>query len=240
MLNLSLHHSAGIAFSPSMSSDQDIDPNVRSQEEEQELSALEYARQSGVSRNYLEEPLPYSHLEALLADLSDVSDDSHLPQFRLTSKVSTDERLEVSREGAKILAAITQDISSYTQDSLFPFQHDSRSLHRFNHLRVELPLLRSDHELDCIAFADRSGFELGLKDIKFPLERVNEENNEGLTWSQKLWNLEGETLQKVRLEKLEVTRDAMEVLMGASKANWTGGDEDALWDSILTYKKVYF
>jgi len=56
--------------------------------------------------------------------------------------------------------------------------------------KLELPLIKTDHEMDCKNFARRDDFEIKLCDIKLPLEMVDEENNEGLAWPSRFASLE--------------------------------------------------
>jgi hypothetical protein len=194
--------------------------------EEPDLSPLEYARKNGLSRNYLEMP---GHILNL--------DDSHLPQFEIAADVNTNERLIFSKEAAQLLSSVIQEATDerWYDDQINKMIHFTR--HR--HSRLELPLLRSDNETNCKKFAKKEGFEITLKDVKLPLEMVDEANNGGMTFSHAQWNKGAEILESLQKERLEVTRDTLTYLQEISRDDWTEEDEKKLWAaSTKKYKRV--
>lgn len=205
-------------------------------DDEEELSPLEYARLNQLCRDYLSEPLPHSHIEALQReDLEILVDHPRLPLLELPDNFSTDERLTLSKDAARLLASVTQD---ETDDSIDTFVLSMLDCRYSKKLRVEMPLLRSDHETDCREFALRDSFEIRLQDIQLPLEVVDEANNEGLGWSIRLRSLSIELMEQLKLEKLEVRRDTMGYFQNAVKVNWTDEDDNEIWSSLMMYKRV--
>lgn len=200
--------------------------------------ALEYARVNGLAYDHLE-PFPVSILDSVLKGVEkDLTDDSHLPQFIFPDK-RTDERLKVGPDGARLLGWLhksnASDYIAKAGNLMLPM------LHRKNvkSMRLELPLLKSDNEMDCRRFACKDDVEIKLGNIKLPLEIVEDEKNEGLALPLVLLaknEVISETLLK---EKLAISRDAFQSMADAMKDGWTKDDEDELWNSLISYNKVH-
>lgn len=206
-------------------------------EEAEEPSPLEYARSNGLSRDYLAERLGFSDLEQLqhVVDAKQL-DSSHLRQFNLGSEIRVEERLTISKDAALLLSSINREEASEDIDSLVVSMLDTRTLGWPP--KLELSLLRSNHETDCREFASREGFEIKLQDVKLPLELVDDEKNEGLSWPSRFWDMGPETLQKLKAEKLAVSKDAFMFINDCLKDDWTEDDAKALWNDEQKYKKV--
>jgi len=203
---------------------------------EEDLTPLEYARVHGLSLDYLADSASFPHILKLQQEIHNcLTDDSHLHQFNFGTNFSTEERLEVSRDAASLLASLNQDETLEWIDSLVLPMLDVREIKK---MRLELPLLSTDHESDCRAFARREGFEVKLEDVKLPMETVNDENNEGLMWPSRFLNLGAEIVEHLKHEKLEVSRDTLVYLQNILKNSWTEEDEKTVWDNKLKYKRV--
>jgi hypothetical protein len=204
--------------------------------EEDDISPLEYARFNGLSYNYLDEPAAFIHAGILQkrAEAS-LSDDSHLQTFDLGREIKIEERLTVSRGGAQLLASVSNGEAPESINSLVLPLLDSRTA---KEIKLELPLLKSEHEVDCRDFARRHGFEVKLRDIKLPLEMVDEKNGEGLNLSSKLWSLGTKVLEELKLEKIAVSKDTLGYLQTTIKNVWTPEDDNKLWNSEQRYKRV--
>jgi hypothetical protein len=206
-----------------------------SDEEDEDLSPLEYARKNGLSRDYFTEPYLISNLDMPRDCQEGVSDHSHLPQLSLSGTVNTDERLTISKEAALLIASVSRQETSEWADSIMLQMIGSR---KNRNLRLELPLLKSDHETDCKRFAKREGFEIQLKNVKLPLEVVDEETNGGLTLLASLWNKGTEMLDELKRERLEVSKDTLVRLQNILKNDWAEEDEKTVWASVQMYRKV--
>jgi len=201
--------------------------------EDDEPSALEYARANGLSCNHLVEPL-LKFDTFFLIDSLDVNllDDSLLHQFQLDYPIKAD-RLVLSRESAELISkAIKNEAVDSFDDPVVP---QSRQDVRWKSL-VELPLLRSVNEVDCKEFARRDDFELEMKDIRFPLEVV--EGEDGLDLDEMLFTLGAGVVEDLRKEKLTVSREAVECLSKQTRDDWTKEDEKNMWDCSIKYNKV--
>ena len=87
-------------------------------------------------------------------------------------------------------------------------------------------------------FARREGFETQLRDVKLPLEVLDEETNGGLTFSASLWDKGTKLLDELKRAKLEVSKETLMCLQDILKNDWTEEDEKAVWTSGQTYRKV--
>ncbi|KAL8769493.1 MAG: hypothetical protein Q9209_004554 [Squamulea sp. 1 TL-2023] len=169
---------------------------------ENEPSILEYARFYGISKNHLEvDPLglvpppdePPLQLQTEPAWL----------QLSTSITRSPPERL-VAVKAASDLLALT-DPKQY-KDFAFG-DSDLIPTHQNRHLKVELPLLRSDHEMDMLNFVHR--VEPNLAEEFIPFEKVDTEQDEGLEWPSYCHAWPEMYFQKARNEKLEMTRDVI-------------------------------
>jgi hypothetical protein len=108
----------------------------------------------------------------------------------------------------------------------------------FKDIHLELPLLKTDHALDCRSFANRYGFEIQLIDVKLPLEMVDDYSNEGLSFPSSMYCRGDEILDELKKERLVVSRETMEYLSAAIKPGWTDSDDTSLWEGLRNYKKA--
>jgi hypothetical protein len=208
---------------------------VEEAEEEEDISALEYARLSGLSRNHLTEPFPPFPIPDFRDFDDSLTGDSHLRQLDLRASYSTDERLTISKDGARLIAWVSNPEPDELIDDIVRSMLGGRE---FKMMRLELPLLLSDHEIDCREFAKREGFEIELENVRLPLEILDEEKNEGLGFSPRLWNLGAEKIEELKREKISVTRETLQYIQDAIRLDWAEGNEKEIRSSILRYKRV--
>jgi len=203
---------------------------------EVEPSPLEYARLKGLARNHLEEG--YYEIEDLQNNaIAGLLGDSHLPQFILGDELKVQERMSILKEGASLYASITQQRSQEIIDSLTVPMMESLSRH--GRMKLELPLLRSDHQLECDQFGRREGFEVHLQQVKLPLEAVDLEKSQGLSWPARFWKIGDCILEELKAEKVGVSKSTVKVLQDSLNPIWTKEDSKTLWKSELKYKKVH-
>ena len=195
---------------------------------------LEYARLHSLCQDHLADPYPFSCPIDWKSETNESLDDSQLTQLHLSTNISTDERLNITKEGAQLIASIARDESALPD----PFTVPIFDTYRLKKLRLELPLLKSDHDNDCREFLQRTGYKANLTDIKFPNEDVDEENDEGLTFPARFWKLGPEMMQSIAKEKVEVTRDGMEFLQTMLSPVATAEDEKEVWESCCVYRVV--
>lgn len=207
-----------------------------SSEEEVEVTALEYARRNHLAYNHLTEHIPHPYDIVAVPEWfeGDLVSDLHLPQFEFLTS-NTDERLSVSKDAAIMIAWVSNSENSQLVES------STMSIAGHRHLRnkkLELPLLKSDHERDCRDFAGREGFETELKDVKLTFEVIDEDKDEGLTFSASLWGRSEEVMAELKKEKLAVTKEAIFYLQQISKTEWDEAAEKEVWASVQIYRRV--
>lgn len=176
--------------------------------DEEDISALEYARLNGLARNHLTDNLPFLLLQKLQeAAEKSLTKDEHLVQFIFSPECDTNERLSVSKGAGRLLAWVMNAKSNQN--------HVTSSISRGLKIKMnysELPLLRSDHDSDVTKFAQRDGFLLHLKDIRLPLEVFDTERDQGLEFSTALCTLGTDMLNELKKEKLVVTRESLQFI----------------------------
>ena len=180
-----------------------------------EPSVLDYARYYGLSKNHLEaDPLQPGLLPPPDEPESPLQLDTETPWLQLNPNITTPppERLTAVKETSTLLAIV--DPKQYG-DSLF----DTVNLiptYRVRHAKIELPLLHSDHEMDMLDFLHRS--EPNLAQEFIPFEKVDDEQDEGLTWPSYCYTWPEWYFEKAQNEKLEVARDVLAYMNAALDA----------------------
>ncbi|KAF7886377.1 hypothetical protein EAF00_010480 [Botryotinia globosa] len=210
-----------------------------SEGEEDEIPVVELARSIGVSRDHQLDNTSVEILLLIQEDIyhsfsSDLNDD-HLSLFT-TPETNTNERLSVSIGAARLLTSIAQNEN---QESIDTLTHSLLGPRDVRNLRIEMPILQSDHDFDVKGFARRDGFEVRPQDIKLPLELLSIENNEGLGFPSEFYNFATETFETIANEKMEVTRNSMVYLHTALKTTFTIENEQAIWESERTHPRKF-
>jgi hypothetical protein len=209
----------------------------QSSEEGEEITAQEYARLNDLAYNHLAEHIsgPYDTMPLPSWFANNPTMDSHLPHFEFLDH-DTDERLSVSKEAAIMIAWVSNvDKVNAAESNILSVVGYKEAKNK----KLELPLLESDHEKDYMDFAKRKGFELELKDVKLPLEVIDEEKKEGLGFPASLWKRGDELMEELRKEKLAVTKEAIICLQQSLKIDWDKVAEQEVWASVQTYRRVF-
>ncbi|ESZ92613.1 hypothetical protein SBOR_7030 [Sclerotinia borealis F-4128] len=208
-------------------------------EDEDDPPVLEFARMVGIARDH---QLDDTSVDVILSMKDNIdrtfSNDLnhlHLPQFNIQAEFNVRERPFACKETARILTFLAQNES---QDSINALIYPLLGSRDVKKMRVELPLLRSDHEFDVRGFARKDGFEVQPQDIKLPLELISVENNEGLEFPPEFYDLETETFETIADEKIEVKRSSMIYLHMALETALTSDDKQEIWDSVRTHPRV--
>ena len=189
--------------------------------ERTEPSILEYARFHGIATSALasselRDYVSSDSLEDLEAGLRDP--ESRLGNFEATiSDVHTqvksrqNERLEIGRDAAIFLSSIIKPVAA--PPSLDTSSEFNQNRHRVKSLKMEPPILKTDHELDLRAF---SGGIISLDPTKLnlPLEKLQEENDEGMSWPKYYLDLPMQMWERVKAEKLDCTREVLLFIQG--------------------------
>lgn len=208
----------------------------QSSEGEEEPTALEYARRHGLAYDHLLESTChlYSTL-TLLGEVGDLMKDGDLPQFEFP-EYTTDERLLMSKEAALLIAWASNNTVEI--EAVYPGILSTTDQRSVKDKKLELPLLKSDHEIDCRRFAKRDGFDIKLEDVRLPFEMFDVENNDGIRIPDSLWIRSSELIIEIEKEKLGVTKEAIIYLQSALKVDWDENMEKEVWASVQKYKRV--
>ncbi|KAI9772360.1 MAG: hypothetical protein M1839_002496 [Geoglossum umbratile] len=191
-------------------------------DEEEQLALLDYARFHGLASDHrVVPPLLSSLIPSPPRDfLLQLADPKEVPHLEQLAAFSTREKLFLDREAAALLSTCMWNVEhELTQEDL-SFSAGQR---RGKELRVELPMLRTDHELDMRIFG-RQVVPGPLGD-NIPLEEVNERNDEGISWPLESLDLPRQFNEKLRNEKLEVSKDAILYLQSIIRGEYCMGDE---------------
>jgi hypothetical protein len=197
-----------------------------------EENVLEYARQQGICIDYTTEQLRVGDLNApsdddFYRDLWDPSDAS------VTNAISglTKERLVVNRDAALFL----RDAHSLQETpATDPLATDRRKW--MVSLKQELPVLKSDYELDLLNFGNAAMPD--FENLQIPSEIINEQNDEGFEWPTKYFAYPAQYDAQVKAEKLAVSRDVLVHLQNAIRDTYIPGDAERIISEDMRYKPV--
>ena len=198
--------------------------------QEEDPSILDYARFYGLISDHLE-PHPLRRIAARDTSHSlELDDDDGLLPLNFPACGLSQERLTVDAGAAVML-------SSIAALAKVPPGRDNEVIntHRIKDLKLELPLLRSDHEVDMLNFGHQV-----LPDLEhefLPLEAVNEEADEGLTWPSTCYQLPEKFANKSTSEKLCVSSNALAYLQ--ETLNFHLDDHDGFEYDDQAYRKVH-
>ena len=200
---------------------QDVEPPI-----------IDYARFYGLAYDHRQ----LSPLQALTPPeyLGPFLDDPPgLVHIDLTSVKVPEERLAVDAGAASFLLSIAD--SAKHSPSLSD-QDLGIDRHRVRRLKHELPLLRSDHELDVLRFA--SPIVPHLENEFLPLETVDVEEDEAFEWPSIYYALPDEFAKKSKSEKIEASKDDFLFLQQTLKLQFERVEHGAFEVDDLPYKRV--
>ena len=191
-------------------------------------SIIDYARFYGLISDHLE-PHPLQGIAARDTFHSlELDDDDGLSPPNFPAYGLPQERLTVDAGAAALLSSIA------ALAEVPPARVDVIDTHRIRNLKLELPLLRSDHEVDMLNFGPQIVPDLEHEFL--PLEPVNEEADEGLTWPPTYYQLPGKYANESASEKLHVSSNALAYLQETLNFHF---DEQNGFEDGLAYKKVH-
>lgn len=200
--------------------------------EEEEPSVIEYARSHGICVDYTTDQLRVDNVlvppdDGFYQDLRDP------PDADITNAVRelTKERLAVNKDAVLLLKAVHSFREPLATD--VPAIDGRR---RILALKQELPVLPSDYELDMLKFG--SAAMPNFKHLRIPSEVTNEESDEGFEWPAKYLAYPAQSDEKVKAEKIAVSREALVYLQGAIRDDYTAADLDLTKAESLIYKSV--
>ena len=174
--------------------------SVMSQDLEQ--SPLEYARAHGLALDHTTLN-PLKDLEDLAREGPSyvLEDDSSLPQWPFNSTPIPPERLQIGSEAAKFLAEALKTP---------PNEYYGPDPYRGCELKVEQPVLKTDHESDMRDFTKQVVPD--FENETLPQEPADIEADEGLEWPSWCHDLPAKEMSRITSEKLTIPKEAMDYL----------------------------
>ena len=222
-LDVTLPHVPGqlVSFEDSDMS-QDVDPPV-----------IDYARFYGLACDHRQlSPLQGLTLPENLGSFLD--DPPELFHIDLSNVKVPEERLVIDAGAASLLSSIAESAKHSPSHS----DHDlGIDRHRVRNMKHELPLLRSDHELDVLRFA--APIIPDLKNEFLPSETVDIEEDEAFEWPSSYYALPDEATKKLESEKMEISKDDLLFLQHTLKSQFESVEDEAFEVDDLPYKRVY-
>lgn len=145
------------------------------------------------------------------------------------------ERIFIDAETASLLASIIQSGRALST-SLEDFGVDTK---RYQRLKHELPLICTDPACDLQEFTQT--YAPDLKNEFLPLETLDEEADEGLTWPSSYRNLPDELWRKILVEKPKMSAETLRYLFETTKCESPAlsvGGLGLLQEEGFTYERV--
>lgn len=200
--------------------------------DDDELSVIEYARAYGICVDYTTESLQIDTIPG-------PSDADYDQEFKdpsdafVTNVISglVRERLTINKNAALLLKAIHSWQDPLTTESI---KADGRR--RFLGLKQELPILRSDYELDLLTFG--KAIVPSLMNLRIPSEVTDEEQDEGFEWPAKYFGYPAQCEEMIRAEKMTVSREALVHLQDAIRNSYVAQDAEKINDESMVHKPV--
>lgn len=172
----------------------------------------------------------------------DVTSSDWLPPCQIPAVTSFEEKHSVlTGQAAKVMQEACNSLDAEVLESLNFEAVVPRSLGLKN-VKLELPLLRSDHELDLRewkrqVYAKR---DASVTQFNLPVEPVDIEKDEDLEFPSSAHKRKAEITDRLHKEKIEVTvsRQTLCYVKKAFDVSWSGAEQTELWESVMTYKRV--
>jgi len=179
--------------------------------------------------------------QAHVDDLESSPNDAHLPVATLRPLTGVTERLSVGQAAVKLLE---ETFANYSEHMVREAITDLCAIHHGDSdLKLEVPILRSHHELDCEEYREVVQYATKasrLTDHGFPMDPANVEKDEGLPFPRTAFAAGARLSEAARAEKIEIRRSCavyIEEAMALSKMG-VPHDRDRLIEELATYRKV--
>jgi hypothetical protein len=200
--------------------------------DEDEMSALEYARYHRLSIRYDSQMTHCCNFyapENYTSDwnLTDSLDDSVTDNVNALMK----EPLAVSKDAAMLLKTIFRLRIAAPNDLLVEGRYQWMLS-----LRQELPVLQTDDELDLLSFGNAAMPD--FKAFNIPFEVTHSENDESLDWSAKYLTFPAQYEQEMKSEKLAISRDVLLFLHNTFTDFYIPEDSRHISEESLQYRRV--
>jgi len=201
-------------------------------QEDTEPSIIEYARSQGICVDYTTEPLHFVSIE--VPEIDKINRDFCNPSdavVRSITQALTRERLTINRDGALFL----KSTYSLQEAPIFDAFATDRRRWMLN-VKLELPILTSDYELDSLSFGSRALPD--FRKLQIPSEATAEQSDEGFEWPMNYLDYPAQCDANVKAEKLSVSKNALVYLQNTLKDLWVQEDGESIVYENLEDKPV--
>lgn len=196
-----------------------------------EPSLSEYARFYGLTTDHLDRD-PLAGL-AVIHDLPEqLEDDPELFRIDNAKDIDLNEKLFFGKQEALVLGSIMETMP---QD----WDLDESSWlnpHRVRHMKIEVPMLKTDHEGDMRAF--RCLMIPDLANEHLPLESLDDEADEGLMWPSSCQKLPSQYMLAAERERLDVSIGELNYLQASLSLDLTSELPLSFEGNGLEYARV--
>lgn len=210
------------------------------------VDADHYARDNGLTIDSLlfEWPQLVDGDQAIISTLVDLGpgqliETVQLQECLFRAIIPTTEQWQMSATSLQILQQVcgrckTNEVVDLVSQQCFTETSTRRRL------KLEIPVLRSDHGTDCLRLARRvNAFRKEpLPDHRLPLHPVEAEKGEGLEFPQSMVQMDKDQMKAVEEESLEVTRDTLVYLVQSLKSDMADRDRREFSENVSTYQGV--
>jgi len=201
--------------------------------EEDDESPLAYARRRGLTLDYLQHD-PKDSMREFVQRFHETHRDFEDPpgSFSPPKEFELKERLTIDMEAAQLLqeVLITPDLPKEFGCEFEEEPPNSRTRPKLEDLKVEIPLLRTDNELDMLRFGRLPKPDFGQLS-KFPLIPENDED-EWLEYESKLLDAFERIRKALEAEKLEIPKEALDFLQSVIQEDYDSTDEESLASEV--------
>ncbi|KAI9836355.1 MAG: hypothetical protein M1819_001384 [Sarea resinae] len=209
-----------------------------------EPSVVDYARFHGLSTNHLTlHPLQSASMPPTSGDFwVSFADPEDMPSADETHwEMPLTERLAASREAAILLSVVRETPEEAPLSELLAKEFREKKWESGNQaetMKLELPLLRTEHSTDMPSFGRR--IVPDLEHLGIPGIMLDGEQDEGFCWPARSLELPKTIEGNLRNEKLQAPRDLLLYLQARLKDPLQEADESVMEEGALGYQKRAF
>lgn len=199
--------------------------------QDMEPSLSEYARFYGLTTDHLDRD-PLAGL-AVTHDLpAQLEDDPELFKINDAKDIDLKEKLFFGKQEALVFASIMETVpQDWDLD-----ESTWLNPHRIRNMKIEIPMLRTDHEDDVRAFCRPMMPDLANEHL--PLESLDQEADEGLTWPSSCQKLPDQYMRAAEKERLEVSIVELNYLQASFYLDSASEPPLSFEDNGLEYARV--
>lgn len=220
--------------------------SYRAQQSEAAREVVGYLRSLGLTVAYedtfqhwmLNEPRKLANLSDDSAGITPWDD---LPDCSIPPIVSAPEKWEIHDKSLFFLRDVCRRQSEAEVEEYIRKVKERTEADSIRQLKVELPLLRTDNEIDLLRYKRKihTAREVHLSDHHLPLEPCDDNKDEGLEFPPQAYAADRKIVKGAENEKIEISKHSFETLLRNLKTDWTEADQIAMLRSQVQYKGVF-